>query len=255
MADAEFAARFALEHGHYREDLEFWRESAARLAGPVLDLGAATGRIALPLAADGHEVWALDRSPRMCAALARAAAEDGRADSVRVVCDQLSDFELPQQFALAIVAMNTFQVLHSEQEQLSCMRAAARHLRPGGELILDVAVPDPRDIAGAIGEVQAVGSHVDSHTGTRVDQTARYDSYDPDAQLLRFTLIIEESAAGGARSRRERPYAVHLYAPDDLRRLALAADLRPIDAYADFDQSPLTAAADRQVHRFEKVPA
>ena len=74
MAGAEFAACFALEHRHYDEDLGFWQRTARRLGGPILDVGAAAGRIALPLARAGHEVWAIDRSPDMCAALARAAA-------------------------------------------------------------------------------------------------------------------------------------------------------------------------------------
>ncbi len=250
VADAEFAARFALEHGHYRQDLPFWRRAASRLGGPVLDLGAATGRIALPLADDGHEVWAVDRSPEMCAAIARAAADAGRAGAIRVVCDDLRRFRLPRRFALAIVAMNTFQVLHRRPEQVACLRAIADVLHEGGEVILDVAVPDEDDVAGVIGRLQDVAEHVDPLTGTRVVQTARYDSWDPATRTLRFTLIIEEQGAGASRSRRERPYAVHLYAPDELQSLARDADLRPAGAFGDFDEGPLTPDSERQVHRF-----
>ncbi|MGE3139883.1 MAG: class I SAM-dependent methyltransferase, partial [Thermoleophilia bacterium] len=70
------ARRFTAEHAHYTEDLAFWRATAARTGGPVLDLGCAAGRVAIPLARDGHEVWALDASLEMLAELGqRLAAE------------------------------------------------------------------------------------------------------------------------------------------------------------------------------------
>ena len=62
-----------LECGAYEDDLPLWRELAARAGGPVLDLGAGTGRVALDLARAGHEVVALD----LDAALPRGAARPG----------------------------------------------------------------------------------------------------------------------------------------------------------------------------------
>jgi SAM-dependent methyltransferase len=41
----------------------------------VLDVGAGTGRVALALAADGHEVVALDREPDLLAALRERAGD------------------------------------------------------------------------------------------------------------------------------------------------------------------------------------
>ena len=104
-----------------------------------------------------------------------------------------------------------------------------------------------------IGAVQPVADHDDPSTGTRVAQSARYDAYDPGSRTLRFTVIVDERGAGGGRSRRERPYAVHLYAPDELPALARRAGLRPVGAYGDFDEGPLDPASERQVHRFAKV--
>ena len=42
--------------------------------GPILDLGAGTGRVAAHLAARGHEVVALDSDPELLAVLVRARA-------------------------------------------------------------------------------------------------------------------------------------------------------------------------------------
>ena len=54
----------------YPADLALWLELAAAQGGPVLDVGAGTGRVALALARAGHDVTALDREPELLDALA-----------------------------------------------------------------------------------------------------------------------------------------------------------------------------------------
>jgi 2-polyprenyl-3-methyl-5-hydroxy-6-metoxy-1,4-benzoquinol methylase len=62
-----------LECGRYRADLDLWRELAGAARGPVLEIGAGCGRVALKLARAGHEVTALDRDAQLLAALRQAA--------------------------------------------------------------------------------------------------------------------------------------------------------------------------------------
>ena len=50
-----------IECGGYAADLPLWRELAAAEAGPVLDVGAGAGRVALELARHGHAVTRGDR--------------------------------------------------------------------------------------------------------------------------------------------------------------------------------------------------
>ena len=45
-----------VECGGYRADLPYWVALARAHGGPVLDIGAGTGRVALALARDGHAV-------------------------------------------------------------------------------------------------------------------------------------------------------------------------------------------------------
>ena len=118
-----------VECGRYRADLWLWRELAATEAGPVLDVGAGTGRVALALAAAGHEIWALDREPALLDALASRAAARGL--SVTTVVADASDFALGQGFGLIIVPMQTIQLLPSRERFLAAARA---HLLPGGLL-------------------------------------------------------------------------------------------------------------------------
>ena len=56
-------------HGDKQDDLALYLELAGTPARRVLELGAGTGRVALALAAVGHDVVALDSSRDMLAVL------------------------------------------------------------------------------------------------------------------------------------------------------------------------------------------
>ena len=103
MSDDE-ARRFMAEHSHFTEDLPFWRAAAERLGSPVLDLGAAAGRVALTLARDGHEVWALDRSPQMLAEIARRLDDEPPEvrERVTMVRGELQTLALGRRFPLTV---------------------------------------------------------------------------------------------------------------------------------------------------------
>ncbi len=74
------AAKAAIWHevecGGYAADLPVWEGLAADAAGPVLELGCGTGRVALRLAGRDREVWAVDADASLLEALqARASAQ------------------------------------------------------------------------------------------------------------------------------------------------------------------------------------
>ncbi|MEQ8833251.1 MAG: class I SAM-dependent methyltransferase [Miltoncostaeaceae bacterium] len=250
-ATLQEAQRFLREHAHYREDLGFWRAHARRLGGPVLDLGAAGGRVAITLAGDGHEVWALDRSPQMLDALTDAAARAGEEVARRIhpLEADMRSFSLERRFPLVAIAMNTLQALTEPADQLACLGAAAAHLAPGGELIFDVAHPDPGEIAEGLGEVREGGSFVDPLTGIELHHAAWYDSWDPLTQTLEFTHRIVEVSPGGDRAEFLRRHRVHLFMPVELDHLIARAGLRTIETTGDFAGGPLRAGGETQIRR------
>ncbi|HWI22990.1 MAG TPA: class I SAM-dependent methyltransferase [Baekduia sp.] len=125
-----------IECGAYTEDLPLWRELAAECDGPVLDIGAGTGRVALDLARAGHEVIALDDDAELIAELERRTGDL----PVRSLVADARDFTLDQPVALAIVPMQTVQLLGGPSRRLEFLACARRSLGPGG--ILAIAIAD-----------------------------------------------------------------------------------------------------------------
>lgn len=125
------------ECGRYRADLPLWRELAVGAGGAVLDVGAGTGRVALDLAARGHEVVALDRDAALLAALR---ARSNGFDVATVQADARA-FALERRFALVLVPMQTVQLLLGPEDRASFFACARAHLAPGG--VLAAALADP----------------------------------------------------------------------------------------------------------------
>src|SRR3954471_15789763 len=147
-----------LECGGYGEDLPSWRSLAAVTGGPVLDVGAGTGRGTLDLAAHGLAVVALDREAALLAALEHRA----RGLEVATVAADARSFELERRFALIVVPMQTLQLLEGRPGRAAFLRCAYAHLEPGGLVAAALAdamdcfddehdappAPDARDVAG-----------------------------------------------------------------------------------------------------------
>ncbi|HSJ73919.1 MAG TPA: class I SAM-dependent methyltransferase [Miltoncostaeaceae bacterium] len=256
MSDDGEARRFALEHAHYVQDLPFWRAAAARCGSPVLDLGAATGRVAIPLARDGHEVWALDRSRAMLAELGRRLRREPPdvAARVRPVAGDIAALRLPGEFPLVIAAMNTLQVLTDPADRLACLRGVRAHLAAGGELAFEVGYPDPDEIIATMGIERSNGHYRDGAAGPLLLHSGWYDGWDPRTRTLDFTLRVEEHRAGARPREFLRRHRVHLFWPDEVEELLEQAGLEPVEAAADFAGTPLAPGAERQVYRCRARP-
>jgi SAM-dependent methyltransferase len=130
-----------VECGAYGEDLPLWRELAAVAGGPVLDVGAGTGRVALHLARQGHAVVALDRSPALLAALRERAA----GLPVETVVADARAFDLgDRRLPLVLVPMQTIQLLGGPEGRAAFLARAAAHLAPGG--LLAIAIADALEV-------------------------------------------------------------------------------------------------------------
>jgi SAM-dependent methyltransferase len=130
-----------VECGSYAADLPLWRTLASESAGaPILDLGCGTGRVALDLAALGHDVTGLDSEPSFTAALAARGRERGL--RVHAVTSDARAFNLGgRRFGLAIAPMQVAQLLGGRDGRARMLGCVRRHMEPGGRLAIALADP------------------------------------------------------------------------------------------------------------------
>jgi SAM-dependent methyltransferase len=152
-----------LECGGYAEDLFLWRELAEAAApGPILDVGAGTGRVALDLAARGHEVVALDADAELLATLSERAAAAGT--PVVTAAGDARSLDLARSFPLVLVPMQTVQLFGGPAGRAAFLQRAGAHLAGGG--VLALAIADAREGADdehtepPLPEIREVGGRV-----------------------------------------------------------------------------------------------
>ena len=181
-----------LECGSYRADLALWRELVGTVDGPVLDVGAGTGRVTLELAPPARDTTSIDlaRSDRRVTALdlnpalLEALRERAAGLDVETVCADARSFELSQRdFGLCVIPMQTIQLLSNAAERAAFLRCARAHLRPGGLLACAIVTElEPFDMTD--------GSPGPSPETARVGETL-YVSQATSVQVLPRQIVIE----------------------------------------------------------------
>jgi len=122
-----------------RRDVKFWQRLARQTAGPILELGCGTGRVAVPVARAGAWVVGIDRSDSM---LLRARKRVRRAKldgSIRLVRGDVRFLPFPAAtFGLVAAPYGILQSLLDDATLEAALAAAFRVLRKGGTLGIDL---------------------------------------------------------------------------------------------------------------------
>ncbi len=183
-------------------DISFYLRHAREVGGPVLELAAGTGRVALEIAGAGFDVVGLDRSPdmlRQARAKARARiARSGSAGSASFVRGDMARFDLGRRFGVIIIAFRSFQHLLTPAAQRSCLLCARRHLRKGGRLLIQLF--DPRLdllLPGRHATGMERAGILDPESGHTLDLVVTGRRSDPLAQTFEETWSWTERDAAG----------------------------------------------------------
>jgi SAM-dependent methyltransferase len=133
------------------EDVAFYLERARRSGGPVIELGVGTGRIAVPIAADGIRVIGIDLSEGMLEVARERAELAGVTVGEGLELDlRFGDFREPPvegRFPLVIVPFRSLLHMQTDADRRTVVRTAHRLLEDGGHLIFDVFSPSRDDIS------------------------------------------------------------------------------------------------------------
>jgi SAM-dependent methyltransferase len=227
-----------------RGDVEFYVRAAAGVVGdsPLLELGAGTGRITLPIARAGHRVVGVDGSPTM---LGRARAKldevpgEGR-DRVTLVEGDARDFSAPgAPFELAIAPFRVLQHLTTIPDQLAALESVRKHLGRQGRFVFDVFNPNYSALlSDRHAEAEDSPERVlpDGRSLRRTIRVSRANFAEQvfDAELIYYVRSGTEIA------RHVQAFPMRWYTPSELEHLLARAGFRIETMYGGFDARPLT---------------
>ncbi|MHB8891878.1 MAG: class I SAM-dependent methyltransferase [Candidatus Limnocylindrales bacterium] len=249
-APAALARLYDLDLSDDPGDLDLYLALAARTGGPILELAVGSGRLAVPLAAAGHDVTGVDLDPAMLARARTAADAAGAATArrLRLVEGDARTIRLDHAgtFNLASIPLNSIFLMGGRADQAAAVETLAAHLAPGGLAVMDAWLPDADDLARYDGRLVLEWVREEPGTGRTVTKTGSA-VFDPTTGVVRLTTVFEVGHPGEAAVRWVRADRLRLVNPDELASFAEAAGLVVETLAGDYDLGGLVPGAERVV--------
>jgi SAM-dependent methyltransferase len=204
--------------------------------GPAVEFAIGTGRVALALSARGVAVHGLELSRAMAEQML---AKTG-ADAVPVTIGDMAGARVAgAPFKLVYLVANTIMNVTTQDEQVAVFANAAKHLEPGGRFVLEVIVPQLRQVPlGTTARVFALDS---DHVGI--------ETFDDLVEQIAWSHHWVEIQ--GRLVRHSGPF--RYVWPSELDLMARIAGFRRQDRWAGWDRSPFTADSRSQVAVYQKL--
>lgn len=210
-------------------------------AGPSLELGIGTGRVALPLAERGMKVEGIDASTKMLDQLRSKPGSEGIAIRQGNFRDVTGG-----PYRLIFSVFNTLNFLLTQDDQLQCFCSVAENLEEGGFFVIETSVPNPRRFSA--GSAQFVeGQYVEAQFIEEKSVVLDTMKIDPHKQLLTAAeVVLSEEGV--------KVYPVQMrYAwPSELDLMARVAGMRLCDRWAGWRKERLTFSSATFVSVFQK---
>ena len=141
--DALYAGLYDSMYADIKDDIQFYLEYAQQKGSPILEIACGTGRVLIPLAQAGYEVWGIDSSPAMLAKAQEkiSALSENVRKRIHLVQADMRNFQLDSRFPLVLIPFRSFLVLLTIEDQVQTLKSIRKHLKDNGVLIIDLFVP------------------------------------------------------------------------------------------------------------------
>lgn len=234
------AAVYDLQYESYRDDVPHYLSLAADEAGPVLELGAGTGRLTEALHRAGQQVTGVELSAAM---LERASSRLGSGVTLlHGDIRQLAALGLAAgSFRLVLAPFNVLMHLYTLDDQDSALAGAFAMLEPGGLFALDLYVPrfGPQDVLRVVPE----WSHVAGPGG----QVLLRQEHDPLNQVVQSHYHLDSVDSSGLVRRRQLSLSQRYWQRFELERALRTAGFGQIRFFGGFDRRRFTESSGHMV--------
>ena len=178
-------------------DAKFYVEEAQKAGSPVLELGCGTGRVTIPVAQAGIEIYGLDLSESMLDVAREKISTLSKETQERIELEHgdMRSFFIDNRFKLVMIPYRSFIHLLTPEDQRQALHRIRDHIEDGGRLVFNIF--DPRldwiveDFQFPDAPLRKHTEFINPETGNRVVVWVTR-KYDPEHQVLIEDRIFEE---------------------------------------------------------------
>lgn len=238
--------------------IELAEQSREESRGPILEIACGTGRVTIPIARKGIEIYGVDNSLPMLEVLRENLAREPEQvrKLVTVREGDMRTFRLNRKFPLVMIPFRPMQHMFAVEDQVAALKTAAAHLTDNGILAFDVFYPKFEMIWTKVGEeVAEMEWSAESDPTRLVRRFFRKDSVDKINQIFNFTFIFRTYQSGDLVLEETEAFRLCYYTYPHLRAMFLLAGLEPVAEYGSFDKTPLDNTAEQMIFVLRKSRA
>jgi len=246
VAHYEDAGYYDLAYKRRRKDVRFYVELARGSKGPVLELGAGTGRVALEIAREGTSVVAVEPARAMLQRAKQKAARLPERAQAQLTLHKgdMRSVRLKQKFPLVIAPFNVFMHLYTRTDLERALATVRAHLLPRGRFVFDVLMPDLRAMLRDPGRLYRSPRVVHPDTGREYEYFEAFD-YDALREVQLVSMVFQ--SVDELEDLRVLPLSQRQFFPEELALLLHYNGFVIERRWGDFDQGPLTGDSESQI--------
>ncbi len=223
-----------------QDDIPFYLDYASEINGDILELACGTGRVTIPLAKAGHNVWGLDLSKEMLDELNKKIESDSQLkQKINLIHGNMTSFDLNHKFSLIFIPFRSFQSLLKVEDQNACLTNVKNHLSQDGYFIIDVFRPYAKLDESWIRPEALDWEIEDESIGNMVRRTHIRREIDIENQIiypeLNYYVVDKEG--------KERKIVEHLslkyYYEEQMRSLLIANGFKIVEEIGYYDKRPI----------------
>jgi SAM-dependent methyltransferase len=227
-----------------KDDMEFWKLILDTTPNKkILELGAGTGRLAVPLIREGAHYTGLEISSEFCKTAQHKIADFG--NNHNIIQGDMRNFNLNQSFDLIFIGFNSFLHLLSDDDAIACIESAKKHMVKGkSRFIIDIFVPDPLFLYRPENMKYPVMEYIDSKTNEKVlvEETSEYD---PATEINKISWFYK---AETPTDNREYNFTMRMFFPDTMNRILTDAGFTIQNVWGDHYQTPFNEGSTLQIY-------
>lgn len=235
------AALYDYEWEELKEDIEFIGAECEKTGSPILELACGTGRITLPIAIRGHEVWGLDNSQEMLSFLKekRRSLPAELAQRIHIVYGSMENFNFDRQFKSIILPFNSFLLLTSKQQQEQCLQSISKHLVHEGRFVVDIFSPRFELCAQEKSDIRFL-KHFYYPPAQQVVIQWEYVERNMAEQVMNIDFLYEIYDSHGSMERLTRSLRMAIIFRFEMQLLLEKNGFEIEEFYGNYDRSPFT---------------
>lgn len=206
----------------------------------ILELCCGTGRLTLPIARDGYDIWGVDYTPSM---LERAKIKaSGAGLAIRFIEADIRALDLQEKFDFIFIPFNSIHHLYKNEDLFNTLEGVKQHLAKGGLFLLDCFNPDIRYMVESEKEQKVIAGYTGGDgREVLIKQTMRYENA-TQINRIRWHYFIN------GKFHSVQPMDMRLFFPQELDSYLERAGFHVIHKFGSFEEEAFSDNSEKQIY-------